>query len=235
MAAAKKPASRGRAREYAARTCLDCLQTRMVRKDADSVRCASCARKADAFRPRPKAPPSTCMDCGAEVSGPKYKRCVSCRHAGNRVSRECKQCHRAFDAPRSKVEGKSNSSANFCSRPCYESWLCDSKPVASMGKRWKQAREGVLEQFPFCAVCGTSKRLQVHHILPRRKGGDADHSNLIPLCVAHHRAIETMTVEAMTVGPPDEVAKVVGLRLRIRQTATSKILKQINKEMCHAA
>lgn len=98
-----------------------------------------------------------------------------------------------------------------------------------MGARWRQHRRAAIKAAPFCAVCGTSKRLQVHHITPRRKGGGQEPSNLIPLCVGHHKTIEVMTVEALHACPDDLASAMEGvaLRLRIRQSATAQVLARV--------
>jgi 5-methylcytosine-specific restriction endonuclease McrA len=37
-----------------------------------------------------------------------------------------------------------------------------------------------------CVICGFSHVVEVHHILPRSKGGPDDLDNLVPLCPNHH-------------------------------------------------
>ena len=38
----------------------------------------------------------------------------------------------------------------------------------------------------FCAVCGTTKELQHHHLVPKIRGGTDDETNLLTLCYEHH-------------------------------------------------
>ena len=38
----------------------------------------------------------------------------------------------------------------------------------------------------FCAVCGTTKELQHHHLVPKIRGGTEDEINLLTLCYEHH-------------------------------------------------
>lgn len=42
-----------------------------------------------------------------------------------------------------------------------------------------------------CRICGRDVNLHVHHIIPRKRGGNHDINNLILLCSSCHRAIET--------------------------------------------
>ena len=40
-----------------------------------------------------------------------------------------------------------------------------------------------------CAVCGTTKNLEHHHIIPKADGGTDDETNFLTLCGKHHAAI----------------------------------------------
>jgi len=37
-----------------------------------------------------------------------------------------------------------------------------------------------------CALCGDTRRLQIHHVVPRSRGGGDSHHNLICLCAVCH-------------------------------------------------
>jgi 5-methylcytosine-specific restriction endonuclease McrA len=41
-----------------------------------------------------------------------------------------------------------------------------------------------------CAVCGSTDRLEVHHVVPARDGGPTLPSNLVVLCHQHHMEAE---------------------------------------------
>jgi hypothetical protein len=55
--------------------------------------------------------------------------------------------------------------------------------VSRSGK-WPKVRKSFLEQNPYCAVCGSKKKLNVHHIVPFHidQSRELDPSNLITLC-----------------------------------------------------
>ena len=40
-----------------------------------------------------------------------------------------------------------------------------------------------------CAVCGTTKNLENHHIIPKEDGGTDDETNFLTLCAKHHAAM----------------------------------------------
>lgn len=50
--------------------------------------------------------------------------------------------------------------------------------------KWKEVRDRFLHLHPFCAVCGTNKKLEVHHIIPVHIDISKElvESNLITLC-----------------------------------------------------
>jgi hypothetical protein len=53
---------------------------------------------------------------------------------------------------------------------------------------WRRVRDEFVEKFPFCAACGTSAALNVHHVEPFhiRPELELDPSNLLTLCREHH-------------------------------------------------
>ena len=55
---------------------------------------------------------------------------------------------------------------------------------------WRNVRHLVLKRDNHkCRVCGKKSSSQVHHIIPRRKGGDEELSNLITLCGRCHMLV----------------------------------------------
>jgi hypothetical protein len=51
---------------------------------------------------------------------------------------------------------------------------------------WKTVEKDFIKKHPFCAACGTTMKLQVHHIVPFHiaKNLELDPSNLITLCMS---------------------------------------------------
>ncbi len=60
-----------------------------------------------------------------------------------------------------------------------------------------------------CAVCGATKKLEHHHIIPKADGGTDDETNLLTLCSKHHAAIHGMklTRERKSWGSPNRNMK----------------------------
>jgi len=46
-----------------------------------------------------------------------------------------------------------------------------------------------------CYICGSPKRLHVHHIIPRNLGGPHTMENLVTLCSGCHMSIESGNIE----------------------------------------
>lgn len=73
-------------------------------------------------------------------------------------------------------------------------WLAElrrtRKPETTRSPRWKEVRAMHLRDNPRCEVCGTSERLEVHHIIPVHIAPslELESANLITLCekYGHH-------------------------------------------------
>ena len=90
-------------------------------------------------------------------------------------------------------------------------------------------RDLVLERDNYtCQICGMKLNLQVHHILPRRLGGEHAEENLVTLCCSCHRHIDTGDAEYAVNKCAKNVLKVVS---NVRNTAQSNLS---NKEIITA-
>lgn len=220
------------------RVCCECGKVESVHKDNPAMRCLSCAAKARglvglaSIKRKANAAMTFCPVCGGKKHKSDTYCSVACRLTVVRVDRVCKCCGVSFRVPRSRVDGKSNASANFCSRPCYEKFLCRTGRVTGRGSQWLKIRTRVKTKSPFCACCGTvRKQLQVHHIVPFRLTFDNGDANLIPLCLKCHKSIEHTTQEAEAIGAsPEEIGDVFQFVLRSRQEATRHLLRRLINE-----
>lgn len=67
---------------------------------------------------------------------------------------------------------------------------CDRGYLAQ--KIWRQVRDDVIARDMWCAYCGATQSLDVHHIVPKASGGTSRPEiafgwpNLITLCRVHH-------------------------------------------------
>jgi hypothetical protein len=59
---------------------------------------------------------------------------------------------------------------------------------------WKRIRARYRSELPWvCFVCGSSRRLQLHHLTYVRFGGDERNEDLRPLCRDHHLEVHERT------------------------------------------
>jgi len=184
--------------------CEDCGTEFTSRKDISSKVCRRCgaSRGGKAMLGRYRTPRTECKTCRALIPANKgYTYCsVECRKIGVRETRECKYCKGTFEVFKSALSEATNTSGNFCSRSCYERYLCRTDRVTGRGSQWNKTRKEVLRHFPFCALCGTTRNLQVHHIIPFRLTHDNSLKNLIPLCTKHHKVVESLLVSTEEFG-----------------------------------
>jgi hypothetical protein len=190
------------------RICVDCGKADEVRKDNAAERCVSCSGRRNgaiglpAVRARRFIKP--CGHCGEVFhttrSNPAQFCSKACYTAAVHIERECETCNRTFVIYKSSISGKTNAAGRFCSQPCYWQHLCRTDRQTGRGSQWRKTQREAIARAPFCALCGTSKRLQVHHIIPFRLTFDNSQENLIPLCQRHHKVVETAFLETEKYG-----------------------------------
>lgn len=159
-----------------------------------------------------------------DVTAHKRKFCSkSCSLAYKTINRICRMCEAPF------VAYASASGRAFCKASCYHRWLCRTDRRPRYGTRWEAIRKEVKRKSPFCALCGTMKRIHVHHIIPFRLTFDNDPSNLIPLCAKHHKKVEGefLKLESIVAGDLVMAKNIISLWLREEQQCTRMILNRI--------
>jgi len=137
------------------------------------------------------------------------------------IHRVCKECGSGFDLAKYLLSGKTNASGNFCCRPCYETWLCRTNPDPARGYGWRAIRIEARRRAPFCADCGATKGLQVHHIIPYRLTADNGQDNLVPLCRKHHKIAEMafLEIERAVMADLGRLKMILEMEFRARQDA----------------
>ena len=175
--------------------CKDCGESREVRKDSNPKRCklCSCSMGGKSMKGKYRIARQKCKVCDNEFSkNSRVAYCsVKCSSIDKRVNRTCKSCGKEFTILKSIL--KTNASGNFCARGCYNNWMCQTDRVTGRGSQWNKIRKAVLKKTPFCIICGANQKLQVHHVVPFRLTHDNSENNLVPLCVKHHKYVESIT------------------------------------------
>ena len=236
---------KGRSKE---RHCDTCGKLELVRTDNKSTTCRFCSRRAaaksSAMKKQCAVPWFDCAHCGLKFqrSARKIERAensfcsLACKVKHSRIERQCKGCSKKFFTQRGRVSSKTNSTAKFCSRPCYNTWLCQTDRINGRGSQWKSIRELAISRYPFCAICGSGRkrRLEVHHILPYRLSLDNSQPNLIPLCSKHHKSVETILHSVEATGIDHDTVKLFFWSvLKERQAATFMKIKELSRQHEH--
>ena len=118
----------------------------------------------------------------------------------SRIERNCDYCKKDILVIPSKIKEYRN---HFCSRIC-KSIFHIGEYSGDKNANWRGGhinRKGdfysiktrYFKKKQFCALCGTFKKIHIHHIIPFRNTQDNSLKNLIPLCVKHHRSVEIIT------------------------------------------
>ena len=202
------------------RRCVECQKEQFVRKDNEPIRCQSCSCRAVGKKGlaviRSKRIQWQYDGCGdwfyttLSAKGNKKRHYCSraCHSKSCQMDRVCRQCGKQFSVRQSSISNKTNASGNYCSRKCYEKVLCQPDRVSGRGSQWKRIRKEAVKRAPFCAVCGTLKNLQVHHIIPYRITQDNEQNNLVPLCPSCHKKVEIVTQEVERTGITAPILKI---------------------------
>lgn len=159
----------------------------------------------------------------------------------NREKVQCKTCGKIILRTPSKLNMYKNA---FCSVECRGAYMknyiggennCNWKGGAS---KYRGDFDDVKRKhFPgvqFCAVCGTTKGIHIHHIIPYRLTQDNSKSNLIPLCRKHHKIVEASTlrfIELFDNGGYGTAKRYLNYVLRERQFETYSVLNRIAEKV----
>lgn len=201
-----------------------------------------------------------CKCCGKEFL--IYKSSLKTNASGNYCSRECyakflktitgdshkdykrtvKACK--YCSKEIKVIKAREHTHNYCSLKCKNKDRI-GKFTEKENPNWRgghKNRKGNFEQVKrkyfsgvnFCSLCGTHKKIHIHHIVPFRYTRDNSLSNLIPLCCSCHRKVESETWKVIDSGIDMKTLKcIMSSILREKQMVTYTKLKELYNNLEH--
>jgi hypothetical protein len=215
------------------RVCAGCGKVEAVRKDNAAEICQSCsARRTGAKGLETIAKrklTAVCAHCGttfftSRTAAARAKNhCCSrvCRNALAAVYRVCGFCGCSFRVARSVLSGKTNSSANYCSTTCYHDAMARPDAAGARGSRWRAIQREALRRHPWCARCGETDRLEVHHMIPWRVTRDNTQENLVVLCHSCHLAEDRhWSVDVRESGDDHQLAREI---IRRRMVSAARV------------
>lgn len=106
-------------------------------------------------------------------------------------------CYVVLDEPgyceRHRKFGEQEAMRKATARAARQPWAEANRPNQRLYNtaRWRTLRAFIIAKYPYCANCGDTERLQVHHIVPP-KGDEQlfyDDGNLVVLCAACHAKV----------------------------------------------
>nr|DAM25456.1 MAG TPA: NinG protein [Caudoviricetes sp.] len=223
-----KNGCKGRFRHYS--KCKDCGEW-FLYGGANRTRCDSCSFTSG--HKRNGAVTLVCAHCGEQFqrysANVKSKNnycsrdCMEKSKAAKKIRETCKWCGKVFYVYASSIE-TSNAAGKFCSTKCYH------KSMTIDGERtyagFQTSKKLNFKGKQFCAVCGGTRNIHIHHIIPNRLTHDQSKTNLIPLCAKHHPQIEAVTREFIAAmdGDIETAGTLLKTALRDRQFQTYSML-----------
>ncbi len=119
-----------------------------------------------------------CQCCGKEIAWNRQfcsSKCANSRRMILKLEDHCLYCDKVFHK-------LITSTAKFCSRGCYDSYLKDNSKETTFNY--------ILKKYNYsCALCHKTDNIRIHHINENTK--DNVEENLIVLCESCHRKIHS--------------------------------------------
>ena len=190
--------------------------------------CKNCGKEFEVLKSIEKTNASgnfCCRDCYNEylttLTGEKNVRY-------KRIEKQCPVCGKKLFVIPSKDKMYIN---NFCSFECRSKYFFNYVG-GDKSFHWKGGHANYRGNFDavkreyfakkqICALCGATKDIHIHHIIPFRYTQDNSKDNLIPLCRKHHRVVEIASNKFIEAVKDKDVAKkYLNILLRGKQWET---------------
>lgn len=203
--------------------------------------CKSCGKEFTVYKSVIEKTNASGNFCGRSCYNEYLKTLVGDRNRSfKRIKKSCPSCGKTIFVTPSRDKAYKNT---FCSIECRGKYMAEyiggekNKSWKGGASRTRGDFERVKRRFfsgrQFCAICGTSENIHIHHIIPYRLTQDNSRSNLIPLCNRHHKIVESYTVKFIELfkdGTYARAKEYLNLMLRGKQFETYGSLKLLALE-----
>ena len=99
-----------------------------------------------------------------------------------RLSTSCSTCGKSISVLPNALKRRPDQ---YCSPECGRAGQAKKiSAVERQATHWRTRAKRLYGSV--CSICGFSLVVEVHHIVPRSRGGGNHDDNLIPLCPNHH-------------------------------------------------
>ncbi len=136
--------------------------------------------------------------CSVECSNKSYYG----KNKQSVIQKACGICNKMFETTDSKRK--------YCSEECQrEAWSRNMREVMKRYYRshYDLAKTKIIKKYRgVCQICGSidHQRFAVHHIIPRRLGGEDTEDNLTYLCNSCHHKLHQAIIKAIINSVPKE-------------------------------
>lgn len=157
-----------------------------------------------------------------------------------RINCKCDYCGKNIKIIPSK---RQTYKFSFCNVECRAKFMSnymlgEKNPLWKGGTtkskgNFESVKKQYFNKINFCAICGTTLNIHIHHIIPYRLSHDNGVDNLIPLCNKHHKMIEDLTFKFTRLFDDNNYDKAkyyLNLILREQQLQTFCVLKEIKNK-----
>lgn len=174
---------------------------------------------------------------------------------GSKIDVTCEVCGKQFKKSETNIN---RTGHNYCSQKCYGAIIGVKNKTHEMREKvsnakkehfrklhestgkigdmydtvdWLKLSKNFRKKFPFCALCGKTKNLAVHHIFPYRFSQTNDGKNLVTLCQKCHGTVESITNKLIIeTGDYKTTCYIMRMELYIYRQQKIEILKQLITE-----
>lgn len=154
-----------------------------------------------------------------------------------RVETKCPTCGKTLLVIPSKLKANKNC---FCSKKCKNEYMYEyiggekncnwTGGCKAFRGNFDEVKRKYFSGVNYCAICGTTHDIHIHHIIPYRLTQDNELDNLIPLCRKHHKIVEAVSVKFLNITNDYKTAKfLLNNILRSRQGVTMYLVNKREK------